>query len=57
MRCESETAQWRGPQISLSFFLLGCVLRGRGEAQNSGISEAMAHFCLEDPDVVTPLRP
>lgn len=40
-----------------SFFLFGCVLIGRGEAQNSGISETMAHFCLEDPDVMTCLRP
>ena len=40
-----------------SFFLFGCVLVRRGEAHISGISEAVAHFCLEDPDVVTPLRP
>lgn len=43
-----------GPQIPVSLSPLGCVLRGRGEAQDSGISKVMAHFCIEDPNAVTP---
>lgn len=43
-----------GPQIPVSLSPLGCVLRGRGEAQDSGISKVMAHFCIENPNAVTP---
>lgn len=32
------------PDFSVTLFPFGCVLRQRGEAQNPGISEAMAHF-------------